>query len=329
MSITIKDIAKLAGVSHTTVSRALNDSNLIKEETKIRIKKIAKELQYVPDRNARALVNAKSNNIGLFFSSIVEGTSPEFFQEVVRSISKALSQEYNLVINAMTHYRNYNEINKKDYDGIILVSQTQKDDIFIKAMMDKEIPIVVLNRDVQNLDVMNVLGDDEAGVYEGVSYLIKRGHKEIGFITGREDFESTTLRKMGFIRALRDYQIEPLHHYIVLGDYSMDSGYKGMMGLLKLEKYPSAVFCSNDDMAFGAVKAIGEAKLQIPNDIAIMGFDDSLFAEYMIPPLTTIKRPIGDISRQGVELLLGLIEDKEIATQKIYKSSSLIIRESV
>ena len=329
MSITIKDIAKLAGVSHTTVSRALNDSDLIKEETKRRIKEIAKELEYVPDRNARALVNAKSNNIGLFFSNIVEGTSPEFFQEVVRSISKALSQEYNLVINATTYYRNYNEINRKDYDGIILVSQTKKDDAFIKAMVDKEIPIVVLNRDVQDLHVMNVLGDDETGVYEGVSYLISQGHKEIAFIAGREDFESTDLRKTGFVRALRNRNIEPSQRYIVQGDYSMDGGYKGMMELLKLEKYPSAVFCSNDDMAFGAVKAIREVGLQIPKDMAIMGFDDSLFAEYMTPPLTTIKRPIGDISRQGVELLFQLIEDKGIAIQKIYKPSSLMIRESV
>ena len=329
MSITIKDIAKLAGVSHTTVSRALNDSDLIREETKRRIKEIAKELEYVPDRNARALVNARSNNVGLFFSNIVEGTSPEFFQEVVRSISKAISQEYNLVINAMTYYRNYNEINKKDYDGIILVSQTKKDDAFIKVMVEKEIPIVVLNRDVQDLDVMNVLGDDETGVYEGVSYLINQGHKEIAFIEGREDFESTALRKRGFVRALRDHKIEPSQHYIVRGDYSMDGGYKGMMELLKLERYPSAVFCSNDDMAFGAVKAIREVGLQIPKDMAIMGFDDSLFAEYMTPPLTTIKRPISDISRQGVELLFQLIEDKEIAIQKIYKPSSLIVRESV
>lgn len=329
MSITIKDIAKLAGVSHTTVSRALNDSPLIKKETKKRIKKIAKEQQYVPDRNARALVSAKSNNIGLFFSSIIEGTSPEFFQEVVRSISKDFNHQYNLVINAMDSCRNYNEINRKDYDGILLVSQTQKDDGFIAAMLDKEIPIVVINRNVHDLDVMNILGDDEAGVYEGISYLINEGHKEIGFITGREGFESSKQRIHGFMRALKDNEIEPLEHYIVTGDYSIDSGYKNMMGILKLGAYPSAMFCSNDDMAFGAVKAINEVGLRIPQDIAIMGFDDSLFAEYMTPPLTTIKRPIGDISNEGIKLLFQLIEDKDIATQKIYKPCSLIIRKSV
>lgn len=330
MSVTIKDIAKIAGVSHTTVSRALNDSPLIKEETKNKIKEIAQILEYVPDRNARALVNAKSNNIGLFFSSIVVGTSSDFFQEVVRSVSKETHNKYNLVINAIDTYRNYNEINKRNYDGIILVSQTQKDDVFIKTMLAKEIPIVVINRSVDKLNVINVLGDDEAGVYDGVSYLIKQGYKSIGFIEGKQGFESSALRKAGYIRALQKHNIEIIEDYIVTGDYTLDSGYQGMGELLKLKNPPKAVFCSNDDMAFGAMKAINEAGLQIPQDIGVMGFDNSLFSAYITPPLTTIKRPIKDISSEGIKLLLRLIEEEEdIEVKKIYKSSSLIIRESV
>lgn len=137
MSITIKDIAKLAGVSHTTVSRALNDSSLIKNKTKKRIKEIAETLEYVPDRNARALVSAKSNNIGLFFSSITIGTSASFFQEIVAEISQETHNNYNLVINAIDTYNNYNEVNRNNYDGIILVSQSQKDDVFISEMIKR------------------------------------------------------------------------------------------------------------------------------------------------------------------------------------------------
>ena len=329
MSVTIKDIAKIAGVSHTTVSRALNDSPLIKEETKITIKKIAKQLEYVPDRNARALVNANSNNIGLFFSSITVGTSASFFQEIVAGVSEEIHNQYNLVINAIDTYRNYNEINKNNYDGIILVSQIKKDDVFIEAIIKKGIPIVVVNRNVSNLNVTNILSDDEAGVYDGVAYLINQGHKEIGFIEGEQGYESSVLRKRGYIRALEDFKIALRQDYIVPGNYSMGGGYRAMMSLLKLPEYPRAVFCGNDDMAFGAAKAIHEVRLEVPKDIAIMGFDDSLFATYMNPPLTTIRRPIEDISREGVRLLLDLIENPEARVKKIYKPSSLIERKSV
>lgn len=329
MSVTIKDIAKIAGVSHTTVSRALNESPLIKQETKDRIKKIAETLEYVPDRNARALVNAKSNNIGLFFSSIVAGTSADFFQEIVKSISREIHNDYNLVINGIDTYKNYNWINKKNYDGIILVSQTQKDDVFIEAMIQKHIPIVVINRNVQNINVMNILADDEAGVYDGTSYLIEKGHRRIGFIEGKQGFESSRLRKLGYLRAMRDYNLGVLEQYIGVGEYTIDSGYKVMGEILKLKQRPSAICCSNDDMAVGAIKAINEAGLEVPKDIAVIGFDDSAFAGYITPPLTTVKRPIGDISREGIQLLLCLINEEDVGIQKIYKPSSLIIRDSI
>lgn len=329
MSVTIKDIAEIAGVSHTTVSRALNNSSLIKDETKTTIQEIAQTLGYVPDRNARALVNAKSNNIGLFFSSITEGTSSSFFQAIVVGVSRETNNNYNLVINAIDRYKNYNEINKKSYDGIILVSQSQKDDTFIREMVEKEIPIVVINRNVQNIDVINILSDDEAGVYDGISQLIKSGHKQIAFIQGKDNFESSKLRQLGYTRALSDYKIDLQEQYIVPGNYTIDGGYQGMIKLLQLENYPTAVFCANDDMAIGAVKAIHEVGLEIPKDISIMGFDDSLFSQYMTPPLTTIKRPMGDISRTGIKLLFKLMREEDIEIKKIYKPTTLINRQSV
>ena len=329
MSVTIKDIAKIAGVSHTTVSRALNNSPLIKDETRRKIKEIADQLEYVPDRNARALVNAKSNNIGLFFSSITVGTSASFFQEIVAGVNQETHNNYNLVINAIDQYKNYSEINKNNFDGIILVSQSNEDDLFIKEVIKKGIHLVVINRKVQGIDVVNIVSDDEASAYGGVSSLISRGHREIGFIEGRASFESSKLRKKGYIRALNEHHIEPRESFIVKGAYTIEGGYKAMMALLQLETYPTAVFCSNDDMAFGAMKAINEFGLEIPKDIAVMGFDDSLFAQYMTPPLTTIKRPISEISNEGIKLLFKLMAGKEIKVQKIYKPSTLINRKSV
>lgn len=160
-------------------------------------------------------------------------------------------------------------------------------------------------------------------------YLLEHGHKRIGFIQGREGFESSQLRKNGYMRALSDYKIDTLESFIVMGDYTIDGGYKAMMKLLQIQTHLTAVFCSNDDMAFGAMKAINEIGLEIPKDIAIMGFDDSLLAQYMTPPLTTVKRPIGDISREGIKSLFKLIEGQDIEIQKIYKPSTLINRQSV
>lgn len=329
MSVTIKDIAKIAGVSHTTVSRALNNSDLIKDETKEKIKEIAKILEYVPDRNARALVNSKSNNMGLFFSSITVGTSGSFLQEIVAEISKAIPSHYNLIINAIDTCKNYNEINKNNYDGIILVSQSQEDDLFIMEMIKKGLPIVVINRNVQNIKVVNVLSDDERSVYDGISFIINKGYEKIAFIQGEKGFESSRLRENGYIRALNDHNIGIFKDYIVYGGYTLDGGYQAMMQLLALDNYPTAVFCSNDDMAFGAVKAINEKGLRIPEDIGIMGFDDSLFSKYMTPPLTTIKRPVREISREGISLLFKLMDGEDLPVEKIYKASTLVNRKSV
>ena len=326
MSITIKDIAKIAGVSHTTVSRALNNSPLIKDETKQKIKDIARDLDYVADRNARGLVSAKSNNIGLFFSSITRGTSAEFFQEIIGAVSSEIPEDYNLVINAIDRYENYSEIHRRNYDGIILVSQTQGDDVFITEMIKKEIPMVVINRSVDHLNTINILSDDESGVYQGISYLIEKDYKEIGFIEGKIGYESSKIRKSAYMRALRDYKIDCGEGYIVTGDYTINGGYQGMKELLALANPPRAVFCSNDDMAFGAAKVINEAGLRIPEDIAIMGFDNSLFGQYMVPALTTIKRPIKEISIKGARLLFKRIQGQEVESKKIYLPTLIIKR---
>lgn len=326
---TIKDIAKIANVSHTTVSRALNDSSLIKKETRERIKEIAKGLDYVPNPNARALVSSKSNNIGLFFSSLTVGTSGSFLQEVILNVSMKMGHGYNIIINAIDSYENYNEINNKNYVGVLLVSQTKNDDFFISSMVKKGIPIVVINRDVHGLDVMNIVSDDKAGTYEGISYCIEKGYRKIGFIEGIPGFESSKLRKEGYLEALASANLNYQEQYVVQGDYSVDGGYYAMKKLLSLAKHPQAVFCSNDETAFGAAKAIQEAGLKIPEDIGIMGFDDSLFAQYMSPPLTTIKRPVSQISSEGIQLLIDLIDDSTGEPQKIYRPSYVVQRQSI
>lgn len=329
MNVTIKDIAKLANVSHTTVSRALNNSPLINEETKSKIKVIAKQLKYVPNYNAKNLVMHKSNNIGLFFSSISEGTSPSFFFETVSGVNSVIKKNYNLVVRGIDDYKDFSIINDKSFDGIILMSQSDNDNSFIYHVMDNKIPLVVLDRDVAENSIVNILSDDGEGAFKAVKHLIENGHSDIAIIEGQEEFKSSKERKDGFIKALIDYNIPVNKNYIIPGNYHMKSGYKGMKKLLELSNVPTAVFCSNDDMAIGAIKAINDSKFKSPEDISIVGFDNIDFCEYSTPALTTVKRPMKKISMLGCEKLLELLGKKDWHGEKIYIKTELIIRDSV
>lgn len=331
MSITIKDIAKLANVSHTTVSRALNNSPLINEETKKKIKEIAKELNYVPNYNAKSLVLHKSYTIGLFFTSITHGTSPNFFFDAIKGVNLSINKQYNLVVRAIDSYKEFSAINNKRFDGIILMSQSDDDNAFIYHVIGQNIPLVILDRDIdiESENVINILSDDKEGVFNAVDYIIENGHKDIAILTGRKEFKSTEKRKEGFISALIKNKVQIHDEYIISGNYSLEGGYKAMTELINLSNTPTAVFCSNDDMAIGAIKAIVDANLKIPEDISIVGFDDIKFAAYTSPALTTIKRKIEKISEIAGEKILDMIDGKKISNEKIFVKTDFVIRDSI
>lgn len=329
MSVTIKDIAKIANVSHTTVSRALNNSPYINEETKIKIKALAKQLNYVPNYNAKSLVLLKSYVIGIFFSSISEGTSDTFFHEIIRGINKVIDKEYNLVIRGIDDYENSHPIDNKNFDGIIVVSQSKQDDEFIDNIIEKNIPTVVINRYIENDGVVNIMSNDTKGAYDAVSYFINNNHNKIALIEGNKEFESSAYRKKGYIKALEDNNITINEEFIISGKYNLQSGYENMKKLLELEDRPTAVFCSNDDIGVGAMKAIFEKGLSVPNDMSIIGFDDSNFCNYVTPPLTSVRKDSLTMSEYGGINLLNIIKNKEVDKTKVYIQSRLIVRKSV
>jgi len=329
MSVTIKDIAKLANVSHTTVSRALNDSPLITEETKSRIKAIAKQLNYVPNYSAKSLVLQKSYTIGLFFTSISWGTSPSFFYEIVSGVNSVIEENYNLVVRGIDNYKDFSTIDKKRFDGIVVMSQSDLDNQFIYHVMQKEIPLVVLNREVEGASLINILSDDREGARRAVKYLIEKRHRKVALIEGREDFKSSQERRAGYLQALAEHKLGVRNEYMVRGNYSMKSGYEGMKELLALPEPPTAVFCSNDDMALGAIKAVFESGLSVPGDISIAGFDNIGLSEYSTPALTTVKRPVEKISVMGGKKITDLINKKECENEKIVIKTELIVRDSV
>ncbi|MFC4320391.1 LacI family DNA-binding transcriptional regulator [Litchfieldia salsa] len=329
MGVTIKDIAKLANVSHTTVSRALNNSPLIKPDTKNKIMEIATMLNYTPDFNAKSLVMQKSYTIGLFFSYISDGTSASFLADTIKGVNRVIDENYNLYIRAVSDIKDFSIVNSKRFDGIILMSQSNIDNPFIYDVIQKEIPLIVLNREIEDPSILNILSNDKEGVYEAISTLIKYGHRQIGLIEGVEGFKSSQERRDGYLKALIENNISINDQLIVKGNYDMESGYNAMKELLNKPVKPTAVFCSNDEMAIGGLNAALELGYQVPEDLSIIGFDDIGFAKYTTPSLTTIKRPIEEISIMGLQKLFSLINGEAPTQNRFFLNTELVIRNSV
>ena len=330
VSITIKDIAKILNVSHTTVSRSLNDSPLISKETKAKVKEIASKFNYRPNVSARSLVLSKSYNIGLFFSTIQTGTTANFFLNSVRGVTSVIRGRYTLAVEAIDDLEDFQQISTRNFDGIIVMSQSPKDDEFIAHVLKQKIALVVLNREIVGQKVTTVLSDDLQGAYNVTRYIIEQGHRKIGIIEGKPEFRTTYKRKQGFLNALKDSGLEHNERHAIEGEYTLESGYKAMQRLLDLEDRPSAIFCSNDEMALGAMKAIKQRDIAMPDEISIAGFDDMGFTAYLTPSLTTVLRPVEEMSKEGAQILLNKIEHSDAHEAGIiYLDTELIIRDSI
>lgn len=328
MATTIKDIAKALGISHSTVSRVLTGSKSVNEKTKEAVLNAVKELNYIPNMSARSLKIDKAYNIGVFFSTISNGTSPFVFQTVINNVYKNIDKKYNVIVKGIDMYEK-NTINPKNYDGILVVSQKIDDDDFIREILEKEIPTVVINRKV-NHDVINVYTDESVGVYKGVEELIKNGHKDIAIIEGAINFDSTKMRREGYLKAFNNYNIKLDKDLVLNGNFTVKSGYEKANELIEMNEKFSAIFAFNDEMATGAIKAITEHGLRVPEDISILGFDGNEIGRFITPSITTIKRPIGEIARIATDLLLRLLNnEQDITTKKIYIESELELGNSI
>ncbi|MGG5359498.1 MULTISPECIES: LacI family DNA-binding transcriptional regulator [unclassified Enterococcus] len=327
--VTIKDIARSAGVSHTTVSRALNDSPLIKNETKKKIREIAEQLDYVPNLSAKGLVNQKKYLIGLFFSSIHQGTSSSFLADTIAGIRNALDGNYGLSVESIDTLDQEKDAKLQRYDGVIVMSQSDEDQPFIDYLKQQAIPFVVVNRCIPDKSIYNVFANDAEGVTQAIDYAIRLGHKKIAYIGGKENFRSTNERKKGVLESLRKAGLLIENDYFLTGDYSLQSGLEQMNQLLSLPELPTLVFCGNDDMAIGALRSITLAGFSVPQDISLIGFDDSPVVSYLNPPLTTVHKPLREISEQGTKMLLSLIQGTPPSKKKVQLTTTLNIRQSV
>jgi len=334
MKNTIKDVAKVANVSITTVSRVSNGSKGVSVKTRRRVLNAIKELGYSPSAMASGLKTSLSKSIGI----AVPDTIGDFYGEVINGIESAATEnEYNVVISLNHHIIKeelaaVNFFKAKKVDGAILVT-TSGDDDYVRSLIDEGYNIVLLDRDPHGLKVDTVKIDNFRGGYIATEYLLNLGHSNILFIEGVSYIDSSKERFNGYKRALKDNKIKFNPDFILNGDFLVNSGYLSVKKYLEEHGLNfTAIFAANDQMAIGAIKALNDKGISVPDEVSVVGFDDSYISPYVIPSLTTIKQRREEMGKIATELLLDRIsyrDTKGKTPRQIIIPVELVERKSV
>jgi len=339
--VTLSDIAATLGVAPMTVSRVVNSNGYVSEETREKVLQAVKKMNYRPNGLARNLKRQRTETVGLVLGDISNPYSAELATAVRERLT---SSGYNLFICISEHSATeditaFESLVDHNVDGIIVATRSNDEgDKRLRNIVDSHVPVVVIGRDFQCNEVDSVSADSLTGGYEATQHLIDLGHRRIAFIGAELENRGTLKRLQGYLNALTTHDIE-VDKRLVTGrkevisgvpGYSTEKmGYEGMKRLLSLPIPPTAVFARNDFTAIGAMTAIKEAGLSIPNDVAIVGFDDIPMATHTSPPLTTVRQPMRLQGQLAAELLLKRIEDDETPKRKErILNCELIIRES-
>lgn len=307
MGATIRDVAREAGYSPATVSRVFNDSAPVREETRKRILETAKRLRYVPNGTARALSINKTHVLGF----VLPEPHREFFSEIIRGIDETAHRaEYNMLVSS-THNRLENihsalRVLRGRVDGLIIMSPHHEADLLLESLSPRT-PVTFLMTTVGDTPYDAFQVDNEGGGYAATAHLIEQGHRRIAIIKGQDDNLDTQERLAGYRRALQDAGVEPDPSWELPGAFTRESGIAAAERMLELDPRPTAVFAINDYMAFGALGTFQEAGLDVPGDIALIGFDDIMSARYVNPPLTSVRVPKAELGRQATQRLLDLV----------------------
>lgn len=327
--ITMEDVAERAGVSVTTVSHVINRTRPVSEELRTRVLAAMDELGYRPNLLARSLRRGRTHTIGMI---LPDNVNP-FFAEVARGVEDtAFGQGYSVVIcntdgdlDKESFYASL--LAEKRMDGIIFVAAGGSAEQ-VRALQDRGMLVVVVDRELPEVAVDQVLTDNAHGGYLATRHLIELGHRRIGCITGPSDVTPSAERVTGYRRALEEAGIPIDERIIVRGDFQCESGYRVAQHLLTLAQPPTAIFACNDLMAIGAISAAVSLGYRIPEDISVVGFDDIRLSSYTNPPLTTVHQPIYEIGVLATTILLERMKDRTMPPSRRVLETHLIVRQS-
>ncbi|MDQ3869991.1 MAG: LacI family transcriptional regulator [Chloroflexota bacterium] len=327
---TISDVARRAGVSTMTVSRAINRSGNVSPHTRARVERAVDELGYVPNALARQLRSSRTKTLALVLSDI---TNP-FFTTIARGVEDAARKRDFGVMYCNTDESEQEEIEylqvliERRIDGVLLVPSSTSG-ASVRLLREHEVPVVVLDRRVRARRVDTVRCDSVGGASLLVRHLLELGHRRIGILTGRRTVSTSVDRVTGCQRALAEAGLELDRRLVHYGEFNQAAGFRMAQRLLATSPPPTAIFAANNFIAFGAIRALREAGLRVPDDMSVVAFDD-LPPEWAIDPfLTVVAQPAYEIGQRGAELLLGrLAHDDASEPSTMVLPSKLIVRRS-
>jgi LacI family transcriptional regulator len=328
-AVTIKQVAAEAGVSTATVSRVMVGSARVTRKKREKVCEAVRKLNYHPNQLARGLRGGLRTVVGV----IVPDLQNPFFPAVVHGVEKVLSEAGYTLILGHSGGKAENEkihlamLRREGAAGLILIPEDRSGAVY-RELRSWDIPVVAVDRTPKGLRVDTVSTNNREGLHDAVAHLLSHGYREIAFINGTQGLSITRDRLDGYCDAMREAGVEVREAYIVHSDYRQDGGYAAMTHLLNLPKPPRSVVCANNLMTLGALQAIHESGAAIPEQVAIVGFDDMPWATSLRPPLTVVTQPAEDLGRIAAQLLLERFQDPKRLVRQVVLPTQLIVRAS-
>jgi DNA-binding LacI/PurR family transcriptional regulator len=322
----IEEVAKLAGVSPTTVSRVINKFPTVKESNRLKVEEAIKKLKFRPNVIAQRLAKGRSDTIALVIPRY-EGIFFSFYaNQIIRGVGVAAES---LKLDLLLHLASEkSSINPFALGGVLFADVISNNEE-LNSVLESGIPCVVMNHKFEGTEVDYIAIDNKKGAMDAIEYLISLGHKDIAHITGNLVTQSASERLEGYKLALKKHNIEPKEEFIRKGDYSRPSARKETLSLLKLKTVPTAIFAACDDMAQEVISVTLEQKLRVPDDVSVIGFDDNPICLHGSVGLTTVKQPLVEMAAKATALLYKKMSSKTAkSSTNIVLPTELIVRDS-
>lgn len=330
MAASIKDVAKEAGVSIATVSRVLNDVDVVNEETKRKVVEAINKLGYRPNIIARSLKTQRTKTVGI----VIPDISNQFYPEIVRGAEDVANiYDYNIMLcNTDLDFEKEMEylrvLKEKMVDGVLYMSASLEPSI-LELIKQLQFPMVLVETANKAGDIPSVTIDNEKAAFDGVKYLIDKGNKKIAYIGVHEDeANANALRYIGYKNALKENSIEVNTNITYFGGLKAKDGYKGMSKILDNDDNIDSVFCCSDEVAMGAINALRDRNINVPEDVDVIGFGNIYSASIFYPKITTVAQPMYDMGSVGMRMLIKMINKQPTDSKSYVLDYKLIERDS-
>jgi len=333
MSVTIYDVAKKAGVSIATVSRVLNKKNNVSEKTKQKVLNAIEELNYIPNMIASAMMTKKISTLSLLIPDIIN----PFFSEIARGVEDAANNyDYNVIVcntdyNLKKEAIYLNLLKQKSVDGFIIASANYNDKN-VYDLIKQNYPLVLLGREIDGIEKKSmvdvIVSNDFSGGYQAARHLIELGHRKIDAILGPKEIKVNREREKGYRKALQDHGITIDNNRIHSSMFKIQFGYLKALEILQKKDRSTAIFAGNDIIAIGVLKAAKFLGYNVPQDLSVVGYDNTFLAEIADPPLTTINQQMYKMGYLAAEILIKRLKGDKKLAQKIVFETELVVRKS-